>query len=745
MSQSRSSDTFQPGDLLNNTYRIESLLGRGGTSEVYRARSEISGRLVALKVLKSEFSADKSYLVLMTREEQMRDIRHDAVVRYSENHRTPDGHVYLIMDYIEGPGLDEKLRQGGMSADDLLTVTARVSEGLHAAHSRNVVHRDLSPDNIILRGGDPAQAVIIDFGIAKDENPGAETIVGNEFAGKYAYAAPEQLSGKSDARSDIYSLGALILATYRGKVPDVGRNPMEVIRAKNLPPDTEGVPEPLRTLIERMTQPDPDARLQTALAVLEAIDPSWIAPTTARRPLTEQPKPATAKPAAPAAGKSATPAPAAGKSAAPLIGGIAAALVVAAGIGGWQFGLFGGAPKAPQPAATASTATAASTGAEPAAEPAAPDSGAAAPLASPFVLRAAKAADGTTSLSGNVPSEEARTALTAAMGAGVSGDLSLASGDVPDGFAETLGTVLRALGPLPEWQVQVQDKTLSVTGRATSDAERQSVLAVLQTPEMAVWQASAKIDLPTLTLPSASVEEVLAKHTNCGPLVLIDPPAAGYGPQDQIAVTGTVADSETRVALTEEITALAKGRPVVVDAEVLNAKVCTVEARLPRLPSGPLSVNFLTGDQLVPNPSGRYYVNENPVIDVTLPASVEDGYIWVSVIDVSGNVYHLLPNLGRPEASVVGLRKGLPGDLSLRVAYSLSEAKANGQIAFTVDDSTLGKTKILLLYSKAPVFDELRPTTESVEGFAESLAQRAGEGKLSGLSLNSRILVTEKR
>lgn len=740
MSQSRSSDTFQPGDLLNNTYRIETLLGRGGTSEVYRARSEISGRLVALKVLKSEFSADQSYLVLMTREEQMRDIRHDAVVRYSENHRTPDGHVYLIMDYIEGPGLDEKLRQGGMSADDLLTVTARVSEGLHAAHSRNVVHRDLSPDNIILRGGDPAQAVIIDFGIAKDENPGAETIVGNEFAGKYAYAAPEQLSGKSDARSDIYSLGALILATYRGKVPDVGRNPMEVIRAKNLPPDTEGVPEPLRTLIERMTQPDPDARLQTALAVLEAIDPSWIAPTTARRPLTEQPKraapaaaPATSAPAKSATAKSTSPA--AKKSSAPLIGGIAAALVVAAGIGGWQFGLFGGAPKASEPA------TATATGAE----PAAPDTEATAPLASPFVLRAAKAADGTTSLSGNVPSEQARAAITEALGAGVSGDLTLASGDVPESFGETLGTVLRALAPLPEWQLQVQDKTLSVTGRAGSDAERQTVLAALQTPEMAVWQASAKIDLPTLTLPAASVEDILAKHRNCGPLVLIDPPAAGYGPQDQIAVTGTVADSETRVALNEEIAALAKGRPVVVDAEVLNPKVCTVEARLPRLPAGPLSVNFLTGDQLVPNPSGRYYVNENPVIDVTLPAAVQDGYIWVSVIDVSGNVYHLLPNLGRPDASVTGLRKGLPGDLSLRVAYSLSEAKANGQIAFTVDDSTLGKTKILLLYSKAPVFDELRPTTESVEGFAESLAQRAGEGKLSDLSLNSRILVTEKR
>ena len=212
MIESRPGDAFQPGELLNNTYRIESILGRGGTSDVYKARSEISGRLMALKVLKAELSGNDDYLVLLTREEEIRDIRHDAVVRYSECSRTQSGHIYLLMDYVEGPGLDKRLKQGPMPADELLTVCRRVAEGLQAAHSRNIVHRDLSPDNIILRDGEPSQAIIIDFGIAKDTNPGAETIVGNEFAGKYAYAAPEQLNGQTDARSDIYSLGALLLA-----------------------------------------------------------------------------------------------------------------------------------------------------------------------------------------------------------------------------------------------------------------------------------------------------------------------------------------------------------------------------------------------------------------------------------------------------------------------------------------------------------------------------------------------------
>ena len=133
MLESRPGDAFQLGELLNNTYRIEALLGRGGTSDVYRARSEISGRLMALKVLKAEFTGNDDYLALLTREEAIREIRHDAVIRYSECNRTQDGHVYLLMDYVEGPGLDKKLKQGPMPAEDLLTICRRVAGGLSSS------------------------------------------------------------------------------------------------------------------------------------------------------------------------------------------------------------------------------------------------------------------------------------------------------------------------------------------------------------------------------------------------------------------------------------------------------------------------------------------------------------------------------------------------------------------------------------------------------------------------------------
>jgi len=266
------SDIFQRGQVLNNTYEIEDLLGRGGTGEVYRARNQITGRIVAVKALNRAMSANDAYLELIRREVEMRAISSDAVVHYTDCARSDEGHVYLVMDYVDGSPLSAWFDRGGASARDLLTIARRIAEGLVATHARNIVHRDLSPDNIILRRDDPAQAVIIDFGIARDTNVGARTIVGQQFAGKYEYAAPEQLHGRAEPRSDLYAVGALLLAAFRGAVPDVGRNPGDIMAAKQRPLDTEGVPEPLRGLIDALTSPNPARRLPSAAALLAEID-----------------------------------------------------------------------------------------------------------------------------------------------------------------------------------------------------------------------------------------------------------------------------------------------------------------------------------------------------------------------------------------------------------------------------------------------------------------------------------------
>ena len=397
MTTSQSGDIFQPGDLLNNTYRIETILGRGGTSEVYKARSEISGRVIAIKALRAEFASNEDFLVLMTREEDIRDVSHDAIVRYFDTQRMPDGVVYLVMDYVDGPGLDQKLAEGGMSAGDLMVVGERVCEGLIAAHNRNIVHRDLSPDNIILRNDSPGEAVIIDFGIAKDTNPGAETIVGNEFAGKYAYAAPEQLSGKTDARSDIYSLGALLLSTYRGKKPNIGKNPMEVVEKKGLPLDLEGVPNPLSRLIAKMSDPDPDKRFASAEELLEAFrNPDAVsapAPASAPEPSEDMDDATVIAPAVTARGPNETmgipdskPVPAARAAEKSGRGGLIAVVGVlfAAGIGaGAYFGGFLDGMMGPRY-----------------------------PVADPYVLIVQKQVGGDLKAVGSVPSPEIEEAVT---------------------------------------------------------------------------------------------------------------------------------------------------------------------------------------------------------------------------------------------------------------------------------------------------------------------------------------------
>lgn len=704
MSQPRASDTFKQGDLLNNTYRIEAVLGRGGTSEVYRARSEISGRVVALKVLRSEFSGNESYLALMSREEAMRDIRHDAVVRYSENHRTPEGHVYLIMDYIEGPGLDEKLRSGGMSMEDLLVVAARVAEGLSVAHARNITHRDLSPDNIILRGGDPAQAVIIDFGIAKDDNPGAETIVGNEFAGKYAYAAPEQLSGHTDARSDIYALGALLLAAYRGAAPDMGKNPMEVVRRKAMPLDTEGVPEPLKSLIDRMGQPDPDARFQTVVEVLSAIDPTYVATV---------PRVVTIPPAAARAASTSAPVKAAGSGGKmAVVAGLV--LLAAIGIGGQVSGLW-------------TSLLAASV-----------------PQVDPFTLTVQRIAAQETTVSGFVPSDDARDAVTKAV-APIGGKVSvdLATGPIAESWAQDVVSLITRLRDLEEFDLAVSNDSAKVTGLTLDRSLRDRLATDLNAP-IGALTPTTEIVLGPRILPGAQLDPMLAAASDCGPLRLLDPPVAGYGLGDTVTVVGRLADPAARVALYDSLAASVGDRKVAVDVEVLNPNLCLIEAALPNTGPGGFDVRFGFGDRTEPNPSGRYFVGDNPVIDVVIPASVNGGYLWVSLLDVTGNVYHLVPNIGRPDFDIATLRAGATGDATVRVAFSVPEAQGTPKLAFLVDDTTLGKSKILVLHADTPVFEAARPTTESAAGFAAALSERKLAGGLKDLTADSAILTTER-
>ena len=131
------------------------------------------------------------------------------------------------MEYVDGQPLSEILKSGPLSFDAVRVLQRRLASGLQAAHELGIVHRDVSPDNVILPGGNVARAKIIDFGIARSTLAGDETVIGGGFAGKFGYVSPEQLGlfgGEVTAKSDIYSLGLVLAEALSGRSARHGRH-----------------------------------------------------------------------------------------------------------------------------------------------------------------------------------------------------------------------------------------------------------------------------------------------------------------------------------------------------------------------------------------------------------------------------------------------------------------------------------------------------------------------------------------
>jgi eukaryotic-like serine/threonine-protein kinase len=259
--------SIAPGQLLGHTYRIEALLARGGMGEVYRARHAELDTEHAIKIILPELAGDTRIVDLFRREASvLRTIRHDAIVGYEGVFRDENARLYLVMEFVDGPSLSKVLKQGALPPAQLRQLRDRIAGGLSAAHEKGVVHRDLSPDNVILRAGDVGKAKIIDFGISKLVDPAVKTIVGTDFAGKYSYVSPEQVGlfgGQVDARSDVYSLGLVLAAAAIGKPLDMGNSPISVVEARRAVPDLARVPKEIRDELTAMLQPDPANRPQS--------------------------------------------------------------------------------------------------------------------------------------------------------------------------------------------------------------------------------------------------------------------------------------------------------------------------------------------------------------------------------------------------------------------------------------------------------------------------------------------------
>jgi serine/threonine protein kinase len=265
------------GQIIAGRFRVERLLGEGGMGSVYEATHETLPRKFAIKILRPELAHDKNFIERFRREAiAAARVEHPNVIYITDFGYTEDGSVYLVMEYLEGKGLDELIcHQTRLPVNRALPILIQTADALHHAHQQKVVHRDLKPENILLTNvrGQKDFVKILDFGIAKLREPEfdnvALTMKGQVF-GTAEYMSPEQATGEPlDGRSDLYAVGVLAYEMLTGDPPFLGA-PMEVLRAHvktpPLAPSTKlrdhHIPLALDALVLRCLAKDPAQRYQ---------------------------------------------------------------------------------------------------------------------------------------------------------------------------------------------------------------------------------------------------------------------------------------------------------------------------------------------------------------------------------------------------------------------------------------------------------------------------------------------------
>jgi hypothetical protein len=262
---------LSPGTRLNGIYEIDQPIGLGGMGEIYKGHLVETGDPVAIKMMLPELAENEAAFTLFRKEASaLHHIQNDAVVRYYVFTVEPVlRRPYLAMEYVAGRTLSNILHDdGALPFEAVRSLMQRLASGLQAAHQHGIIHRDISPDNIIIPSSDVSQAKIIDFGIARSNQHG--TVIGSGFAGKFNYVSPEQLGlfgGNVTAKSDIYSLGLLLVEALTGQPINMGGSHLEVVEKRRKVPALGAIDMRIRPILEKMLQPDPEQRPASMAAV----------------------------------------------------------------------------------------------------------------------------------------------------------------------------------------------------------------------------------------------------------------------------------------------------------------------------------------------------------------------------------------------------------------------------------------------------------------------------------------------
>ena len=294
--------TYPMGTIIADRYRIDGVIGIGGFGAVYKCTQLNMDQTVAVKVLRADHLSSSEHVKRFSGEAQaVSRLRHPNTIRVFDFGTHTDGALYLAMEYVEGETLGHRFdTKGALPWTQLVHILVQVCHSLTEAHASGLVHRDLKPENVMLLpvAGDPDFVKVLDFGIAKQQNPadmeGKLTEAGM-IMGTPTYMSPEQAKGETiDGRSDVYALGILAYEALVGRPPFLGDTPMTVLvkHIKDPVPAfiREGalreVPRPLEALVQRCLAKDRQSRPQTTAELADELTHIL---ENARRPLPAAP------------------------------------------------------------------------------------------------------------------------------------------------------------------------------------------------------------------------------------------------------------------------------------------------------------------------------------------------------------------------------------------------------------------------------------------------------------------------
>ncbi len=259
------------GTFVADRYEIIGKIGSGGMSDVYKARDHILGRNVAIKVLKQEFSEDVNFVMKFRTEAQSAaGMEHPNIVNIYDV-GSESGMHYIVMEYVEGVTLKTYIeKKGQLTYKEAASIAIQISRGMEAAHAKNIIHRDIKPQNILI--STEGKAKVTDFGIAKAVS---NNTINADVMGSVHYASPEQArNGFVDNKSDIYSLGIVMYEMVTGRVPFDGETTVSIaiqhLQEEMTAPSVYApeLPISIEKIIIKCTQKSPDRRYHNVSELL---------------------------------------------------------------------------------------------------------------------------------------------------------------------------------------------------------------------------------------------------------------------------------------------------------------------------------------------------------------------------------------------------------------------------------------------------------------------------------------------